>query len=87
MPKMCAELWKLKPLGPKTWKTWWPYAKAALDELWKQHPALYQECINRNSVAVEVKNASESVRRNYAKRHIKQAFVSVAKNLGKGFLA
>jgi hypothetical protein len=81
MPKMCSKLWKLPPLGSTTWKTWWPCAKAVLDALWKQHPALYQECINRDSAAEEMRNKPESVRRNYVKRHIKQAFWSIAKNL------
>jgi hypothetical protein len=81
MPKMCSELWKLKPLGPNTWRSWWPYANAALDALWKQHSELYQECINRDSAAEEMRNKPESVRRNYARRHIKQAFGSIAKNL------
>lgn len=84
MPDVCADLHKLRPLGPTTWKSWWqPYGAAVLDALLNQHSALYVECINLKSEADEVKDASESVRLNYAKRHIKQAFGSIAKNPGK----
>jgi hypothetical protein len=81
MPKMCSKLWKLLPLGPTTWETWWTYASAALDALWKQNPELYQECINRESGADEMKY-KEGVRRNYVRRLIKQAFASIAKSRG-----
>jgi hypothetical protein len=82
MPELCADLHKLKPLGPRTWKSWWPYAAAILDSLWKQHPELFDKCLELDFGAWEWKDTS-SVRRNYLKRHIRQAFASIAKNLGK----
>ena len=78
VPKTCAKLGRLPPFGSTTWKAWWPCAKAALDALWKQHPEFYQECINRDSSADEMKY-KEGVRRNYVRRLIKQAFASIAK--------
>ena len=84
MPDTCSDLWKLEPLGSRTWEVWWQYALPVLKSLWKQHPALYAECVNHSSAAEEMKNKQpESIRRNYAKRHIKQAFASIAKNLRK----
>jgi len=84
MPDLCADLHKLKPLGPTTWKNWWPYAAAVLDSLWKQHPELFDKCLELDFGAWEWKDTSRA-RRRYLKRHIRQAFASIAKNLGKQF--
>jgi hypothetical protein len=80
-PKGCSTCRTLDDLSAQNWREWWKYGEKVLADLWKDESVFYQCCIDLDSVAGEAKDSRESVRRNYAKKKIRQAFESIAKNI------